>query len=126
MLLAFREDLRITQRIERLKRWFAEFAATFALAVLAVVGEIKEADAVRAACIGEMSGGVQMLAGGAAEGKDVVTGPHFVAFPNRVTELEVECGTGCQLANSGEVVLLGREIMRGCVHHVDTSSDERF
>ena len=82
--------LRIAQRLQRLKWRLAEKAAPFALTVLAVVGEVEEADAIRAAGIGEVRGGVQVLAGGAAEGEDVVACCELVAIPDRVAELEVE------------------------------------
>ena len=51
MLRLFGERLRITQSFERLKRRLAENTAAFALTMLAVISEVEQADAIRAACI---------------------------------------------------------------------------
>ena len=62
------------------------------MTVLAIVGEIEEADAICAAFVGEVGGGMQVLAGGSAEGKDIVAFCDFVAFPEGVAEFKVERG----------------------------------
>ena len=126
MLRAFRERLRSTQGFERFKRRFAKRAASLALTVLAVVGEIEQADSVRTACIGEMRRGVQVLAGGTTKRKHIVTGRDFVAFPDRVAQLEVERRTLGLFSDRGQIVLLRGEVVRGGVHHVETGGDEGF
>jgi hypothetical protein len=126
VLRAFREGLRITQSFECFKRRLTEDATAFALAVLAVVGEIEQADAIRTACIREMRGGMQVLASGTAEGKHVVTVP-------ALCRLSRSCGTARSrapaprfFADDGQIVLLRGEVVRGGVHHVETGGDECF